>query len=236
MKKYIGTKQIEAEPMTMGEAYEKNLLQAGRVPNESEKTKAGYHVKSEGGYESWSPAEPFEKAYKVADTPLDRMSIEENELIDRVEKLYAFIRGDKFKELDSTTRAMLAVQYSDMSAYLNVLLLRSTKMRNENKDGGCTGISFGSAIAMLKSGFAIRRSGWNGKNMFVIKQVPTYIESDVIPNMQSLPQSAKDLILGGKGYIIYTNQCLIYNDNTGQADSWVPSISDVFADDWELVE
>ena len=44
MKKYISTKQIEAEPMTMGEAYEKNLLQAGRVPNESEKTKAGYHV------------------------------------------------------------------------------------------------------------------------------------------------------------------------------------------------
>lgn len=32
MKKYIGTKHIEAEPMTMGEAYEKNLLQAGRVP------------------------------------------------------------------------------------------------------------------------------------------------------------------------------------------------------------
>lgn len=41
MKKYIGTKHIEAEPMTMGEAYEKNLLQAGRVPNESERiTKA----------------------------------------------------------------------------------------------------------------------------------------------------------------------------------------------------
>lgn len=85
MKKFIGTKQIEAEPMTMGEAYEKNLLQAGRVPDESEKDKPGYHVKYEGGYESWSPAEPFEKAYKVADTPLDRMSIEENELVDRVE-------------------------------------------------------------------------------------------------------------------------------------------------------
>ena len=236
MKKYIGTKQIEAEPMTMGEAYEKNLLQAGRVPNESEKTKAGYHVKYEGGYESWSPAEPFEKAYKVADTPLDRMSIEENELDDRMQKLYAFIRGDKFKELNSTTRAMLAVQYSSMSEYLNVLRLRSTKMESENNDGGCSGVSFGSAIALLKSGFAIRRSGWNGKNMFVIKQVPAHIESDVIPNMQSLPQSAKDLILGGKGYIDYTSQCLIYNGNTGRADSWVPSISDVFAGDWELVE
>ena len=234
MKKYIGTKQIEAEPMTMGEAYEKNLLQAGRVPNESEKTKAGYHVKYEGGYESWSPAEPFEKSYKVADTPLDRMSIEENELVDRVEKLTAFIRGDKFKELDSTTRAMLVVQYSSMSAYLHVLRLRSTKM--ESKDGSCSGVSFGSAIALLKSGFALRRSGWNGKNMFVIKQVPAHIESDIIPKMPSLPQPAKDLILKGKGFIDYTSQCLIYNGNTGRADSWVPSISDVFADDWELVE
>ena len=234
MKKYIGTKQIEAEPMTMGEAYEKNLLRVGRVPNESEKDKAGYNVKYEGGYESWSPAEPFEKAYKVADTPLDRMSIEENELAYRMVKLSVFISGDKYKELDIATRAMLAAQYSSMSAYLHVLRLRSTKM--ESKDGSCSGISFGSAIALLKSGFAIRRSGWNGKNLFVIKQVPAHIESDVIPDMQSLPQSAKDLILGGKGYIKYTNQCLIYNGNTGRADSWVPSISDVFADDWELVE
>ena len=234
MKKYIGTKQIEAEPMTMGEAYEKNLLQAGRVPNESEKTKAGYHVKYEGGYESWSPSEPFEKAYQVADTPLDRMYIEENELADRMMKLSVFISGDKYKELDSATRAMLAAQYSSMSAYLHVLRLRSTKM--ESKDGSCSGISFGSAIALLKSGFAIRRSGWNGKNLFVIKQVPAHIESDIIPKMQSLPQSAKDLILNGKGFIDYTNQCLIYNGNTGRADSWVPSISDVFADDWELVE
>ena len=87
MKKYIGTKQIEAEPMTMGEAYEKNLLRAGRVPNESEKDKAGYHTKYEDGYESWSPAEPFEKAYKVADTPLDRMIIEYDELKQKIDKL-----------------------------------------------------------------------------------------------------------------------------------------------------
>ena len=235
MKKYISTMQVEAEPMTMGEAYEKNLLRAGRVPNESEKAKAGYHVKYDGDHEGWSPAELFEKAYRAADTPLDRI-IEENELSDRLERLYAFICSDTFKELDSTTRAMLAVQYSSMSAYYHILCLLSTKMENENKDGGCTGISFGSAIALLKSGFSIRRSGWNGKNMFVIKQVPAHIESDVIPNMQSLPQSAKDLILNGKGFINYTSQCLIYNGNTGQADSWGPSISDVFADDWELVE
>ena len=53
--------------------------------------------------------------------------------------------------------------------------------------------------------------------------------------MQSLPQSAKDLIMDSTKYIDYTNQCLIVNTKTGKADSWVPSISDMFAEDWELV-
>ena len=70
----------------------------------------------------------------------------------------------------------------------------------------------------------------------VFKQVPAHIESDIIPKMQSLSQSAKDLILRSKGFIDYTSQCLIYNENNGRADSWVPSISDVFAEDWEIVE
>ena len=126
MKKYIGTKQIEAEPMTMGEAYEKNLLQAGRVPNESEKTKAGYHVKYEGGYESWSPAEPFEKAYKVADTPLDRMIIEYDELKEKIDKLDAFLDSEKFKTLDEKVKGLLSSQYHIMIAYSIVL---SERMR-----------------------------------------------------------------------------------------------------------
>lgn len=233
MKQYTGTKTVKAMPMTMGEAYERKLLKEGVRPSECETDKAGYLVEYEDGYQSWSPADVFEKAYKVADTPLDRMSIEENELVDRVEKLTAFICGDKFKELDITTRAMLAVQYSSMSAYLHVLRLRSTKM--ESKDGSCSGISFGSAIALLKSGFALRRAGWNGKGLFVVKQVPARISADIIPNMQSLPQSAKDIIMArAEPHIAYTNQMLIIHPD-GRADSWVPSSSDVFAEDWELV-
>ena len=96
--------------------------------------------------------------------------------------------------------------------------------------------SFSEAIKLLKQGKALRRSGWNGKNLFVIKQVPAHIESDIIPKMQSLPQSAKDLILNGKGFIDYTSQCLIYNGNTGRADSWIPFISDIIAEDWKLIE
>lgn len=106
----------------------------------------------------------------------------------------------------------------------------------EGNNVRCESLYFGSAISLLCAGFAIRRKGWNGKGLFVIKQVPAHIDSDIIPKMQSLPQSAKDLILKGKGFIDYTSQCLIYNEITGRADSWVPSISDVFAEDWEIVK
>jgi len=122
-----------------------------------------------------------------------------------------------------------------MSRYINVLECRIGRI-----DGAPEAplhlMTFGDAIEILKQGGAVRRSGWNGKGLFVVKQVPAHITEEIIPKMQSLPQSAKDLILKGKGFIDYTSQCLIYNENTGRADSWVPSISDVFAEDWEIVQ
>ena len=105
-----------------------------------------------------------------------------------------------------------------------------------DKDDDSSVMGFGDAIEELKQGGAVRRSGWNGKGLMVFKQVPAHIESDIIPKMQSLSQSEKDLILRSKGFIYYTCQCLIYNENNGSADSWVPSISYVFAEDWEIVE
>lgn len=133
MKKYIGTKQIEAEPMTMGEAYEKGLLQAGRVPNESEKSSAGYHVRYQDGYESWSPAEPFEKAYKCADTFLDRLYIERTELHDKLAKLRSFIEAPKFLETvtDEYQRKLLSKQEGIMQGYLDVLDERMIHLYNK---------------------------------------------------------------------------------------------------------
>lgn len=123
MKKYIGTKQVEAEPMIMGEAYEKGFLQAGRVPSEEEKNKDGYHVKYKDGYESWSPAEPFEEAYKASDTFLDRLIIEREELSERLSKLRQFIESPKFLEVvkDEYQRQLLSKQESSMHEYLEIL-------------------------------------------------------------------------------------------------------------------
>ena len=235
MKKYIGTKQIEAEPMTRGDACEKHLLR--EKPSTENFDDEGYHVRYEDGYESWSPKDTFEKAYKIADTFLDRLHIEMRDLYEKMDKLSPFIESGKIDEIvtDKYQNHLLRLQHRIMSRYINVLECRIGRL-DGSPEAPLHQMSFGDAIEILKQGGAIRRSGWNGKGLMVFKQVPAHIDSDIIPKMQSLPQSAKDLILKGKGFIDYTSQCLIYNENTGRADSWVPSISDVFADDWEIVQ
>ena len=96
-------------------------------------------------------------------------------------------------------------------------------------------MNFGQAIEALKEGKMVSRSGWNGKGMFVVKQIPAVIGTDIIPKMQSLPQSVKDRLMERNQSIAYTNQMLIVNAD-GKADSWVPSSSDVFAEDWDITE
>ena len=96
-------------------------------------------------------------------------------------------------------------------------------------------MDFGKAIIALKHGKAIQREGWNGKGLFVVKQIPASINADIIQKMQSLPQSAKDILMSRENpHIDYTNQMLIVNPD-GRADSWVPSSSDVFAEDWRVI-
>ena len=160
MEKYIGTKVVKAEPMTMTEAQE--VL--GRELKPANLEEDGYLVEYKDGYKSWSPKNVFEEAYRKVGS-----------------------------------------------------------------------VNFGGAIDLLKAGLAVRRKGWNGKGLFVVKQVPSHITGDIIPNMQSLPQSAKNILMSRENpHIDYTNQMLIINPN-GRADSWVPSVSDVFAEDWEVV-
>ena len=128
MKKYIGTKQVEAEPMTMGEAYRRNLLQNGRVPNDSEKDNPGFYVRYQDGYESWSPAETFCKAYKLADTPLDRLIIEHQELRDKINKLEKFLSSEGFDSLNYKMQTLLDMQHRIMIEYSLILKERINNM------------------------------------------------------------------------------------------------------------
>lgn len=165
LKKYIGTKVVKARPMNEIDA---ESIGYARKNSDHHEYREGYHVQytnPDGStYDSWSPKDMFENAYREVGT-----------------------------------------------------------------------VNFGGAIDLLKAGLAVRRKGWNGKGLFVVKQVPSHITGDIIPNMQSLPQSAKNILMSRENpHIDYTNQMLIINPD-GRADSWVPSSSDIFANDWEVV-
>ena len=87
MKKYIGCKMIEAEPMNL---YEFSMNIKGhdcKVDNQE-----GYKVVYPDGYVSWSPKEIFEKAYLQVG---DNNTIEETNVDDFVKSIEYVQWGDK---------------------------------------------------------------------------------------------------------------------------------------------
>lgn len=111
--------------------------------------------------------------------------------------------------------------------------------------------NFGAAVVALTQGKRVQRSGWNGKGLYIFKQVPAVIDADLtVPKMQSLPESVKldirsRLLFGEEMLpdvdpiefktIKYKNQlCLMYPDNTLYGYS--PSTSDLLATDWVILD
>jgi len=102
--------------------------------------------------------------------------------------------------------------------------------------------NIGQAIDALKRGEKVAREGWNGKDMFVFMQVPSIIKEDIVPKMQSLPQSVKDHFI--KTFsdeeqqidaIYYDNQLALVN-KSNLINGWAPSVSDALATDWVLLD
>ena len=135
LKKYIGTKVVEARPMN--EIYAESVGYA-RKNIDNHEWREGYHVRytnPDGStYDSWSPKSVFEEAYKPSDTVLDRLKIERNELRERIEKLEDFI-GLNFSEAaekaGSLQAALLVCQRSYMVNYLDVLETRIDLIEKE---------------------------------------------------------------------------------------------------------
>lgn len=233
MKTYVGTKTVKAEPMNELAAAKRGYA---RKNKDNHEWREGYHVQytnPDGSiYDSWSPKSVFEKAYRVAEAPADHIKIQLEELNTRIAKGIESLLNESYA-LIYPTKALLSAQIETEREYSYLLNDRLERMPDGKES--LNNYDFGTAIKFLKAGGAIRRAGWNGKGMFVIKQVPAHIISETIPNMQSLPQIAKDILMKRqKPCLKYTNQMLII-DQDGRADSWIPSSSDVFAEDWELV-
>lgn len=75
MKTYIGVKIVKAEPMTLGYF---NVSRGVNFPeSDSCYNEAGYRVVYEDGYESWSPKDVFEKAYRKFGSDINTVTQED---------------------------------------------------------------------------------------------------------------------------------------------------------------
>lgn len=97
-------------------------------------------------------------------------------------------------------------------------------------------MDFSEILKEIKQYKTVSRKGWNGSNLFVIKQIPSRIPEEVIQGLSSLPESAKRILITAEHQAIYyDNQMIIVNNSTGAINSWVPSSSDIFAEDWFVI-
>ena len=138
MSKFIGVKMVEAVPMTAIEADKKGYKVGKEINNGVEHfpNPEGYEVTYPDGYKSWCPKDVFERnnvkfieenledIVHIADDAPDfikRMGVEHNELVDRYNKLNAFIFTDYFSTLSEDRRNRMIIQRNIMQAYISIL-------------------------------------------------------------------------------------------------------------------
>lgn len=128
MQTYTGTKTVRAKPMTRGDY---NTLRGWECPADENPADAGFLVEyvdggkanhpDFAGYVSWSPADVFARAYKLAETWLDRLRNEHADLAERTAKLRAFVHSPAFAGLSFSDGELLVDQLEAMTRYLAIL-------------------------------------------------------------------------------------------------------------------
>ena len=86
-------------------------------------------------------------------------------------------------------------------------------------------LNFGEALAALKEGQRVARSGWNGKGMFLF----LVAGSNFVVNREPL------LSIMGEGAQVTYRPHIDMKDAEGKVVPWLASQTDMLADDWQIV-
>ena len=89
-------------------------------------------------------------------------------------------------------------------------------------------MNFSEALELLKQGKKLQRKGWNGKNQMVVMQ-KGYPEGI---NANKNTREAWDL---KEGELFIVDPYLQLQSPSKRHSMWVPSINDLFAEDWRVV-
>lgn len=98
------------------------------------------------------------------------------------------------------------------------------------------GMTFGHAVEAARKGCKIARSGWNGKNQFVVMMPALYLpayntqEPGAKVNDRTAKHIGKDTPLDSQPYFA------LFNAQGKWQPGWVPSTSDCLAEDWNLAD
>ena len=125
MKKYVSkTTYCMAEPMKLKEVPD------GVLPFniDCDEEMDGYLVANHYGELTWTPKSFFEENFALADSFIDRMKLELDELDERIGKLEKFIESDSFISLEETDRNLLNEQLQAMHSYLGALSCRMERV------------------------------------------------------------------------------------------------------------
>jgi hypothetical protein len=226
MNEYLGVKHVKAEPMSANDA-----LAAGyRIGDH--KGEDGYVVEYEDGYKSWSPKEVFIKAYKPFDS-------KETKLLSEYD--FAVFNNNCFDSsvVGKGKQKTVSEFYRDLHKHFLIEYMqavcdrRSSDIYKEKIFNMCNK-SFDFALFALKFGLPIKRDCWDANLVFM--QIPAKIDNKDVEKMKSIPKEVKRCIENSYMGIQYISQCIFYNTENSLATYWAPTIDDIMANDWEIVE
>ena len=110
----------------------------------------------------------------------------------------------------------------------------SPKKQAEDAYRQVDGMTFGLALEALKKGLRVARSGWNGANQFVVCMPALYLPpfNSQAPwakvNDRTAEHIGEDTPLDSQPYLA------LKNAQGKWQPGWVPSMGDLFAEDWVL--
>lgn len=97
-------------------------------------------------------------------------------------------------------------------------------------------MKFSECLEALRNGKRLVNASLSNRSAYIVRQIPQIIPADIVPNMTSLPDSAKEVAKDAP--IEYHDQVLLceWDSDSGRtrATSYIPTWEDIFREDWTI--